>query len=156
MQHLWEGNEAMSKSILHEKNAAGLAILLFFALVVVGSIFLYQANKDAADRANKISKAKKDMASIVVNEEALLAYHKDPFPDPWGNNYAVQKIQGTREGYEIVCYGPDGQAGTPDDLTERITKINWKNAGRDVGGGIGQFGRGLWKGITEEDKDDQK
>lgn len=143
----------MSKSILHEKYALSLGLILFFGAVLVGLFFLWQANKEGAIRLEKVKKAKADMASIVVSEEAFTTYSNDPFPDPWGNNYTARKIQGTREGYEIVCNGPDGEPGTPDDLTQRITKLNWKNAGHDVGKGVGQFGRGLWKGITEDEEE---
>ncbi len=35
-------------------------------------------------------------------------------PDPWGNNY-VYTVNGTK--YTVTSAGPDGQAGTADDVT---------------------------------------
>lgn len=147
----------MSRNYLHPKYHELWFALMFagvcLALIIGGVFFVHESNRRAEAKAAQVKKAKEDMANIVISEEAFTAYSEDPFPDPWGNKYVARKIAGTREGYEIASSGPDGVPGTPDDLTERITKINWKNAGKGVGQGVGQFGRGLWKGLTEDEEE---
>ncbi len=44
-------------------------------------------------------------------------------PDPWGNNYVYDNPgKHGNSGYDLMSSGPDGRAGTDDDLTSWSTK----------------------------------
>ena len=53
------------------------------------------------------------------NAEGLAFLDFEP-RDPWGNAYLIRELDGTK--VEILCTGPDGKAGTEDDLSSRRPK----------------------------------
>jgi len=44
-------------------------------------------------------------------------YVKEIKPDPWGNPYQFQAPGKNKRPYELFSAGPDGQAGTEDDIS---------------------------------------
>jgi hypothetical protein len=70
-----------------------------------------EADLKALDTAVKMFEA--EQGHIPSQEEGFSVMDIDPPTDPWGNPYVYERT-GTR--YEVYCVGPDGQAGTPDDV----------------------------------------
>ncbi len=81
----------------------------------------------------RIERARSDISTYITQIEAYALDHNDKYPeslqdlvsgnrkyvrelnkDPWGNDY-VYKPQGSS--FDFFSAGPDGQAGTSDDVT---------------------------------------
>jgi general secretion pathway protein G len=91
------------------------------------------ARTHVAELAVALGAFKLDLGRYPTTAEGLRALVEAPSPnakgwqgpyvlemrrDPWGNDYLYQ-CPGRRnpDGYDLGSAGPDGQAGTPDDLT---------------------------------------
>ncbi len=59
--------------------------------------------------------------SILIEDPGLVGW-KGPYlkgglkPDPWGNSYSYMSDPEDRGQYTLISAGPDGQAGTDDDI----------------------------------------
>ena len=60
------------------------------------------------------------MQEITAKNAEGLAFLDFEPRDPWGNAYLIRELDGTK--VEILCTGPDGKAGTEDDLSSRRPK----------------------------------
>lgn len=79
----------------------------------------------------RFSRAMYDIQSYFSAVDLYALDHNDEFPDklddlqgryvrkvkkdPWGNPYIYEKSKAT---YNVYSSGPDGQKGTPDDVTD--------------------------------------
>ncbi len=70
-----------------------------------------EADLKALDTALKMFEA--EQGHIPSQEEGFSVMEIDAPTDPWGNPYVYERT-GTR--YKVYSKGPDGQAGTPDDV----------------------------------------
>jgi general secretion pathway protein G len=57
-----------------------------------------------------------DLLRDDKNGQAYLPGYSETPLDPWGNPYEINRLEGTNK-FEILCWGPDGQRDTEDDLS---------------------------------------
>jgi len=114
---------------------SGFTLIELILVTVIIGILAGMVTVSFAGRAEEARKraAKGDIASYTTAIDLYALDHNDKLPqslqdlvsgkrqyvrelnkDPWGVEY-VYKSQGTK--YEIFSAGPDGQAGTGDDVT---------------------------------------
>jgi general secretion pathway protein G len=117
---------------MSDKNGFTLIELILVTVIIgilAGMVTLTFAGRaeDARKRA-----AKGDISSYTTAIDLYALDHNDKVPgslqdlvsgkrqyvrelnkDPWGNEY-IYKAQGSK--YEVFSAGPDGQAGSPDDI----------------------------------------
>lgn len=113
----------------------GFTLIELILVTVIIGILAGMVTLTFAGRAEeaRIRAAKGDIASYTTAIDLYALDHNDKFPaslqdlvggsrkyvrelnkDPWGNEY-VYKASGND--YQIFSAGPDGQAGTADDVT---------------------------------------
>lgn len=114
---------------------SGFTLIELILVTVIIGILAGMVTVSFAGRAEDARKraAKGDIASYGTAIDLFALDHNDKLPqslqdltsgkrqyvrelnkDPWGNEY-VYKSQGAK--YEIFSAGPDGQAGSADDVT---------------------------------------
>ena len=114
---------------------SGFTLIELILVTVIIGILAGMVTLTFAGRAEDARKraAKGDIASYTTAIDLYALDHNDKLPqslselasgkrtyvrevnkDPWGNDY-IYKPQGSK--YDIFSAGPDGQAGTGDDVT---------------------------------------
>ena len=113
-------------------------LLVMIILVVLASVavpmYIGRAKQAKVDTAKSqisliktaINTFEADTGDFPPNLEALVTppagvqnphEYLDKLPvDPWGNGYQY-KVPGAHGHYDVWSFGPDGQDGTPDDVT---------------------------------------
>jgi len=95
---------------------AGLVVLA--AGVVAGGVWGVQAARRHSEHLANVAKANKTVREIAECPESQLAAWLREV-DPWGHAYEIAPDP-QKPGERIVSSrGPDGEAGTDDDLTAR-------------------------------------
>jgi general secretion pathway protein G len=108
-----------------------MVVLAIISLILGGvGVMAFNRFKDA-----QTDEAKNQVTQIhQLVEQFMLAKRKCPknlqeikaagiaskvSKDPWGNDYEIHCEQGSAEAIEVKSAGPDGTAGTEDDLSSR-------------------------------------
>ena len=119
------------------RNNSGFTLIELILVTVIIGILAGMVTLTFAGRAEEARRraAKGDIASYTTAIDLYALDHNDKLPqtlsaltggsrsyvrevnkDPWGNDY-IYKVNGMK--YDIFSAGPDGQAGTADDITSQ-------------------------------------
>lgn len=109
--------------------AAGIAV------AGVGVFFFSQADRielttDMAKIAMVAEDYKHENRGVPPADLSVLTLQPATLMDPWGHAYHYELVEGD-PGFDIVSDGPDGKAGSDDDV--RLTNLEkfWEGAGDD-------------------------
>ena len=123
----------------------GLLILAAAGMAVAGAgvFFFSQADRielttDMAKIAMKAEDYKRENRGIPPADLAVLGLQSATLMDPWGHNYHYELVEGD-PGFDIISDGPDGKAGTEDDVRLNNLEKYWEGAGEDFAQQLREF-----------------
>jgi general secretion pathway protein G len=133
---VWHGEAKLNRPDRRQSNASGFTVVELLAVMVIITLLVAMVIGVVryADHAAQDSVAKADLERLhlAVNAYELEegdvpdteTFYSESFrgrlhpplelEDPWGGKYAYSNL--SSRGYALVCLGPDGLAGTPDDI----------------------------------------
>ncbi len=80
---------------------------------IAGAVTMYRA---------KTGRLPQNLEELWTVEEGKAPYlSEDPGDDPWGNPYQLREGNGPND-WEVISYGPDGNDGTEDDISNKRKK----------------------------------
>jgi len=81
---------------------------------IAGAVRLYRAKKGTLPETLDALTAKDDKGNSYLEELPK---------DPWGHDFEIRTGDGPND-WEVISLGPDGAAGTEDDISNKTTKEN--------------------------------
>jgi hypothetical protein len=151
---------------------SGSRSLAFLALVVLAGAGYFGYRTVVAHRraeaerkalGMKIAATRVQVERIARAEFTALKKSAPPAAgenDAWGRPIEVERSDGAWNAVRVTSAGPDGTAGTPDDIRAfRFSPVDFKKAGEAVGREAARFGLGAIKGLgqaVKEGRQDRK
>ena len=122
-------------------NSGVLPILSVLLIATVVATTVVATGPCREEKAN-IKQAKAQVASIAERlishtHAGNLVREEIHDTDPWGNALQVHYGEGGfTESVTVASAGPDGEFGTPDDISRKRAIADFENAGRTASRGI--------------------
>ena len=114
-----------------------IVILSLLATIVGGNVIKYLSESEEDAARLQVLNYHEVVEVFVIRErrvptfedliepdekgEAYLKQITEPPTDPWGNLYEIRSGEYPLQ-FEVISYGPDGQADTEDDISSKTAK----------------------------------
>jgi hypothetical protein len=147
---------------------------LAFGAIIIALLFgskLIEIGKEASKRheqavAEKKQKDAERNAEIQKVNELVNLVESSPdkcesllngkMLDTWGTPYKVVFDKGVKDSVVVISNGPDKEWPTPDDISARVTSINFRKVGEVVGSSVGEFTTGAYKSLKDKIFEEKK